>query len=232
MAVDKLGKKVQVMGPNLFFSRTNRQVKLTLSLGCFISPLIDAYYFLHTLFNARGETERALEGSLDILSKLNETIPSNIEPNDIMVMVKDIQGRINGRVDEFLSMTEVGIYHPSYSLMKFYSQAAQLAFYGRKKIMMSFLICKIITLTIENGLCKYSATAMAYFSSVIVTKKYFHQAYKFGKISLRMLNRFSDPSQLPPLYLCYHGLVSFLFEPMSLIAEQHRRGFDVGMSIG
>ena len=215
---------------NIFF-RTNCQVKLTLSL---VAPAlsIDAYYFLHTLFNARGETGRALEGSLDILSKLNETIPSNIEPNEVMGMVRDIQGRINGKVDELLSMNEVDVNHPSYSLMKFYNQAAQLAFFGRKKLMMSFLICKMVTLTIKNGLCKYSATAMAYFSSILATRKLFREANKYGKISLSILNRFSDPSQLPPLYLSYYGLVAFLFEPMSLVAEQHRRGFEVGMSIG
>ena len=187
---------------------------------------------MNFLLHSRGEPDRAFKGSLDILSKLGEDIRS-VDSVDISGMIVQIQLRMKD-VDEdsdFSKVNEVDNEH--FTLMQFYCQAAFLAWFGQNPSIFSWLTCRLVEISIEHGLCKYAAAGFAYLACILCSKsESMKDGYRFGKIGMAHLKRFDEPSQVPNFYLSYYGYVAFLFEPLQNVANQLRRGMNIGLSAG
>ena len=80
---------------------------------------------MNTHLHSRGDTDKAFERSLDILSQLNENIPTSVQPTVIMEMVRRITVQLNGT--SFLTSKQVDE-GQHYRVMQFYLQGKFVVF--------------------------------------------------------------------------------------------------------
>jgi hypothetical protein len=139
--------------------------------------------------------------------------------------------------------------------MNFYNIISQVAYF-RKPEMLPFIACRMVQLTMEKGLCKYSIMGFVNYASALsegkITTKNIEDASKKGKapiyammkrahiedasrigkaaMSLSM-KRYRTTELLPNLYFVYYGYVAFHTVPLQVCADMLRQGFDVGMSL-
>jgi hypothetical protein len=111
-------------------------------------------------------------------------------------------------------------------------QAALFSYFRKANFMVALLSCRVIEMSLDNGFSKYSPLAFVFFSNFVLGQRRFQEANKFGKIALALLKRFDEPSLVPSVYISYYGFTAVFFEPLQLVAEQLRKGMDIGMSIG
>ncbi|KAL3780003.1 hypothetical protein ACHAW5_008324 [Stephanodiscus triporus] len=120
--------------------------------------------------------------------------------------------------------------------MNFYSIIAQVAYF-LKPAMIPFFACRMVQLTMEKGLCKYSIMAFVNYASALcldkIKKKDIEDASRIGKAAMSCwMKRYHTTDLLPNLYLVYYCFVAFHTEPMQACANMLRQGFDAGMSLG
>ena len=194
---------------------------------------IDAYYLRNLLINSNGEPDRAFKGSLEILSMLGEDVPSSIDPREILSMVGAVQSKMMymNEISDFSEMKEAS--SEQFTLMRFYCQSAFLASLVQNPPMVALLTCRLVEISLEHGVCKYTAAGFGYLSAMLCGKfKSMQDGLVIGRIGLSYLKRYDDPGQVPGYYLAYYGFVAFLFEKFEFVAKQLRRGMDIGMSVG
>ena len=198
--------------------------------GKTLESKLDAYYLSHRLFYHMGDTEKAFNGAIQVLSELKETMPTSVvEQQDMIATFNRIEEKMNNN-DTLVSMKEVNGQH-YYRLQQFLSQAAFLAYY-MKNSLLPYLISRLVEISLDHGVTKYSAIGYAYTSFMLSIYKKMRQANRYGKVALDLLARFEDSSQLILVYLSYYGFVGAIFEPIQLAAKRLHTGLGVGQSIG
>lgn len=80
---------------------------------------------MNTHLHSRGDTDKAFERSLDILSQLNEDIPTSVQPTVIMEMVRRITVQLNNSDCLTLKQADEGQH---YRVMQFYLQGKLVIF--------------------------------------------------------------------------------------------------------
>jgi hypothetical protein len=171
------------------------------------------------------------------LTQLGETIPQSLESEEVTRMVKATSNTVQ-KVSE-INLLEMKEMNATLSIsLKFYSLMAVIAFIARPH-MFSFLACRIVTLTMQHGVCKYSIMGLCQYAAVkgsSTTAKDIEEASRIGKAALSCWKkRFHSAevvAQVPFVYYIYYGLVAFHTEPLQLCADKLRQGFDAGMSAG
>ncbi len=128
-------------------------------------------------------------------------------------------------MDDRLSMT-----------LNFYCILGTSAYMGMNEIL-HFLVCRMIQLTMKNGLSKYSIFAFTQFAALLCSRKMvkngFAKASNLGKAAMSCWNeRYNTPDMVPQHHLIYWSLVAFHTESLQTCAEMTRQGFEAGMSIG
>merc|ERR1712194_587581 len=188
-------------------------------------------------FIACGKATKAYATCHYVLTQLGETIPQSLESEEVTRMVKATSNTVQ-KVSE-INLLEMKEMNATLSIsLKFYSLMAVIAFIARPH-MFSFLACRIVTLTMQHGVCKYSIMGLCQYAAVkgsSTTAKDIEEASRIGKAALSCWKkRFHSAevvAQVPFVYYIYYGLVAFHTEPLQLCADKLRQGFDAGMSAG
>jgi hypothetical protein len=112
-----------------------------------------------------------------------------------------------------------------------------LVAYFRKPEMLPFFACRMVQLTMEKGLCKYSIFGFVQYAIGLCTGKIaktdIEYASRIGKAAMSCSKkRYHTTELLPNLYLGYYSFVAFYTEPLQVCADMLQQGFDAGMSLG
>ena len=171
----------------------------------------------------------------DVLSQLGEEIPESAQNNQIFKIVEATTNIMKNISDSnLLEMKEMDERHCI--SMAFYNIIAQAAYFVKPE-MIPFLACKMVQLTMNNGICKYSILGFVKYAGMLCTGKIvikdIEDASRIGKAAMSCwMHRYQTTEQLPNLYLVYYGYIAFHTEPLQVCADMLRQGFDVGMSLG
>ena len=171
----------------------------------------------------------------EVLSQLGEEIPESFYFKQLPKMVEATSKMVKGISDkDLLEMKEMD--ERLSIIMQFYYILSS-AVYLWKPEMMPFVACRLVQLTMENGLSEYSIFGFVQFATMIcsnkVAQKSIEDASRIGKAAMSCFReRYNTATQLPSIYLCYYGFIAISTEPLQLCAEMLRQGFDAGMSLG
>jgi hypothetical protein len=171
----------------------------------------------------------------EVLSQLGEEIPESLQNYHMSEMAKSTSIMLKSISDsDLLEMKEMDKRHSV--TMNFYNIISQIAYF-RKPEMLTFFACRMVQLTMEKGLCKYSITGFVDYSWALcmgkIEKKDIEDASRIGKAVMSCWKkRYHTTELLPNLYLVYYGFFAFHTEPLQVCADMLRQGFDAGMSLG
>ncbi len=145
-------------------------------------------------------------------------------------MVKDLSE------SDLLEMNEMDD-RLSYSI-QFYNIITNISLLMKPQ-MIPFFTCRMVQLTMKNGLCKYSIMGFIQFAAVLCNNKYTKMvggiaiASRIGKAAMACSTmRYHILEELPNLNLVYYTTIGFRTEPLQTCADMFRQGFDTSMSLG
>ncbi len=100
-----------------------------------------------------------------------------------------------------------------------------------------FVACRMVQLTMQNGICKHSLAGFLLFAMVLCSNSLkendIEGALRMGKAAISTLKKRYNTSQtLSNLHLGYYGYIGFHTEPLQTCADMLRQGFVTCMSIG
>ncbi len=194
-----------------------------------------ATIFAATVFISGKKILEAYNLCRQVLSQLGEEIPESLHQNQVSKMV-EVTSKMVERISdkELLEMKEM---NGRLSIsMNFYSIMGTAAYFGKPE-MISFIACKMVGLTMENGLCKHSIIGLVQFAVVLcsdkMAKKGIESASRIGKATMSCYReRYQTAEILSRLYTVYYCFIAPFTEPLQTCADMLRKGFDAGMSLG
>lgn len=173
----------------------------------------------------------------EVLAQLNETIPESLPLKEAFTMLSQT-GEMLGRMsdaDLLEIKTADDTLHPTqrfYMLMVRYVQNQvyplgaedplnffldDLSFiqgavaYWHKPELLPFLACRVIQLSLEQGLSKDSIMAFVQYASILCNQTMITDikgAYRIGKIAMTLFKRFNSPELVARVYFCYYGFIA------------------------
>ena len=166
----------------------------------------------------------------ETLSQLGEEMPKSLQICQISEMIEATSKTLKIISDsDLLEMKEMD--ERLSIIMNFYSILSIIAIFKREKL--PFVACRMIQLTLKNGLCKHSIIGLVLYAMVLCTRKDIDGASRIGKAAMSCSKkRYHTSEQLPHLYVVYYGFVAPFTEPLQSCADMLRQGFDAGMSLG
>lgn len=182
-------------------------------------------------YSSSHEATQAYNLCLEVLQQLGDPVPSYVQPGKLQLIGEKIQRNLS-RLDEndIVTMSQM-VLPDHYSLMRFYHQACNICFFSNNP-MMKWFICRSLELTLQNGCCKYSASALMNYAMMLAGKLDVEEANRLGKIALKFLQRFDDHSDLiPHTYAVYYSFIAVHIEPFQSCADMHKHGMQVGLSL-
>ncbi|KAL7537493.1 hypothetical protein ACHAXR_007855 [Thalassiosira sp. AJA248-18] len=180
---------------------------------------IDAYYLKISMLNSCQEGKRAYDLVLEVLEQLGEVIPTTVDPAKSVKKVEKTQEKLRDLTENDLMSMKVMDSPCHLSLMKFYNQV---------------YACRLVELSLEHGVCKYSAIGIMRYAMVLgKVIQDLQEGYRVGKLALKLLERFDSAQDLlPDVYLVYYGYIAVHIEPFQSCADMLKRGFEIGLSTG
>ncbi len=171
----------------------------------------------------------------EVLSQLGEDIPEELQAYQISEMVEStskIVERISDK--DLLEMKEMD--ERLSIFIHFYCIMGCASFVGKPE-MLPFIACRIVQLTMKNGLSIYSIHGFVQYAVVLLSsnnvKNRVESASRIGKAAMSCYReRYNTAYMLPALYSIYYGHVAFHTEPLHTCADMLRQGFDAGISLG
>ncbi len=195
---------------------------------------LDAHHYKSKVLLAQRKVQEAYAQGISVLSALGQNIPDDEHSHTSPPMVKETIEKLKKFTDEeLIDMKEVDSkFH--YSLMRMYIQVTHVAYFARPK-MQPYLTLKSLQLGLEHGFCKYSAASLVLLAALLpqltgnldVTT-----SSRMSKIALALLERFKATDLLPYVFCVYYSFVAIYTEPLMDCANNLRKGFQVGMTIG
>jgi len=171
----------------------------------------------------------------EVLSQVGQNIPETVYLYQTTAMTKTAARMAEGLSDkDLLAMKEM---EPQLAaVMSFYAVIVRVAFYSKPE-MLPFLACRMVQLTLENGLCMHSITGFIVLAALLCKKSMGDKidilcATKIGKAAMTCLSQRYSAEKIPEAYTLYYGFVAWHSEPLQICAEKLRRGFEVGMTLG
>ncbi|KAL7552242.1 hypothetical protein ACHAWF_015466 [Thalassiosira exigua] len=196
---------------------------------------VDAYYLKISLLHESQEAKQAYDLCAEVLKALGETFPATLSPNDesILSRIKAIRTTLSAMNDTALMDMDTMKNPHHVSLMRFYSQMTILAYFSNPPMFKQFAL-RLLELTFDHGVSKYSIMGLVQFATVLNGKLVgdIGESYKVGKMAWKLMTRFDATDLLPGVYLSYYGYIAVHIEPLQACADMLKRGFEVGLCTG
>jgi hypothetical protein len=188
-----------------------------------------------TVFLDRKSFIEAYELSSHVLLQLGEEIPDSLRKDQINDMVEETS-KIIGTISESDLLGMKDMEEKLSVSMGFYNILAYAAFLGKSEVF-PFIACKMVKLTMENGLCKYSMFGFVIFASVLSCNNMATNRYAIAsRVGTAVLScskrRYHTSEEQLIFYQAYYGYLGLLNEPLQTCAGMLRQGFNACMSVG
>ncbi|KAL3809613.1 hypothetical protein ACHAXA_011792 [Cyclostephanos tholiformis] len=200
-----------------------------------IEDKLPAHALIATIYTCSKNFKEAYSLCCEVLSQRGEVIPQSFYFNQVTNMLQNTSKSLHRiTVRDLLEMKEMN--ENLIPTMNFFSLIISAAFFAKPEII-PFVACRMVQLTMKNGLCKYSIEGFIHLAMALcsktVTKKNIEDASQIGKAAMACYrNRYNASDQLPRLCGFYYGFFAWHTESLQMCADMLWRGFDAGMSLG
>ncbi len=120
-----------------------------------------------TVFQAQGKVSDAYDTCSSILTELGETIPESVDPDETVAIIPETLRKY----DEVYGDDWLGRKMEDYTLryvVRFYGQMITCAFFFKVRHIVSYYVCKVVQLSLRNGVCEYTPLSMLQLSNVLI----------------------------------------------------------------
>jgi len=193
---------------------------------------IRPYTILINSLGGEGKYSDAVEMGLKVLALLGETFPENIDESHVaqdMSTTLTLLGSTT--IEEILRMGELQDEQKHEA-----NQILQLLCVHALKWntdLGALIIFRMLRISMQYGLSKASCFAFSNISMMLCcTVGDIRRGYEYGKLALKLLERFNAREHLPRVYVTVYGLVYPYTEPCQACLPSHQHAYKVAMELG
>jgi len=161
---------------------------------------------IHNQLHAHQEGKEAYDTCLEVIKQLGETVPTILDPKSFVKKVETIQAKLCGMTEKDLMDMKTLDSPFYYSLMQFYNQMCFVSYFVNPPMLKWFTV-RLMEITLEHGICRYSALGILRFT-MILGGKLIHDiegGYRSSKMAMKLIGRFDGTDLLPTANLIYYG---------------------------
>ena len=168
--------------------------------------LVTPYLLLVRTNRDKQMHENAICNASLILDKLSVSI----DPNLSIIQVKSL---VEGSFETILEMNQIED-RKILSVMEILDTVAYSYYFSGRRDLFASVCSKMIELTMQYGVSKYSCNAFSSFALVLCNTGDKSSSYEFGKLSLKLLEKSKAKEMGPMVQVSFFCLISPLFDPM------------------
>jgi len=213
------------------FSQLCTLVSTVLSKGKTLEDKLDAHNSQVRYLNSTGQCEGAISQCLVVLEELGEKFPQDLT-DEIEVEYMHVKGLLATRTSNDILQLPVMGDDRKLAAMEFLS-LTQAACSNTRPQLGVLAIIRMVKMTLEWGLCDVSAFSFAAYGGFLVSpvNQDFEGSYQYGKIGLKVLDKFSCKGQnrlVARVYNMVFGTINVFREPYQASLDNLKDGYRDG----
>eukprot|EP00548_Thalassiothrix_antarctica_P008812 CAMPEP_0194152710 /NCGR_PEP_ID=MMETSP0152-20130528/53602_1 /TAXON_ID=1049557 /ORGANISM="Thalassiothrix antarctica, Strain L6-D1" /LENGTH=1088 /DNA_ID=CAMNT_0038857439 /DNA_START=88 /DNA_END=3351 /DNA_ORIENTATION=+ len=175
------------------FPRCQEAARMVLAYEINPASKIDAFRALFDALDVQGNGNEAVHIALQFLHKFNKSF---LEDANKLQMLSEFINTRNKIVtlpdEELINLPEI-LDDEKANDLKVISAFCTMAPINRNEFLFHFSILHVIKLSLQYGVAAISTYAFGNFGTLLASMGHFHEAFRFGNVALRMLERFHVP---------------------------------------
>jgi len=192
---------------------------------------LKCFYSIMTSLTMTGKHLEAREVAYSILSRMGENHPRELGDEQHKKDVARMVWRVSSITDDAIfAMKESN----QASRDEFLLGVLSKLWYNLNLISPNYMAdvnLRMLEITLENGICPMSPTAIVRFAASCLSLGKYKLAYRLSKLSLRIIER-ANANQHTSSIILWAGHCSIVSEPIQSVAETHMLGFRAGQQAG
>ncbi|MEM9072944.1 MAG: AAA family ATPase, partial [Myxococcota bacterium] len=185
---------------------------------------------IHALISEQRFRE-AVDLALEVLAKLGVHFPSAPTAKDVETTVGETLQALSSQPQEEIIALPLAD-DPRVIAMQRIQQGVMSAAYLSAPELLPLLTCRIVQLTLEDGVAMQSAYGFAVFGMVMNAAGLIDVSYQTGQIAMALLDRYDDRSMLAKTRHIVRTHINPFVEPLAESVEHEAGIFQIGMDTG
>jgi len=195
---------------------------------CFADKL-NTYHTLVRYLKATGDLRGAIENCKHVVSELGDDFPDQIDEALFREETRRVEQLLQDKSEaELISLPKMTDERKIAS-MQFLNHALSSAF-AAEPMLAPILTCRMVSLSVECGVCEISATAFAGYGSWLVSayKSDFEGGYRMGHVAIELKNRLRYEEGIPRIHAIVYGFINIWRTPFQASLPKHLEAYDAG----
>eukprot|EP00567_Pseudictyota_dubia_P012323 CAMPEP_0197443254 /NCGR_PEP_ID=MMETSP1175-20131217/9033_1 /TAXON_ID=1003142 /ORGANISM="Triceratium dubium, Strain CCMP147" /LENGTH=1664 /DNA_ID=CAMNT_0042973857 /DNA_START=161 /DNA_END=5156 /DNA_ORIENTATION=+ len=214
------------------FESVQRHVDVVLARAESLEEKLRPHHTLLRSLGAQGRVSDAINMAAGAISQLGEDLPLVHTEKTVKNEIGKTLGMLSALDDDSLTNLKTMDSAEKNHVMKFLHELVFLTFM-EKRSFFPIPVCRMFCLSVTHGVCRESAVGFAYYGAIqCVALNQFSEGYRFGKLALRMTERFQAKDQLAKVLSVVYGWINHWTEPVQSCLPPLRQGVEAGMSAG
>ena len=189
------------------------------------------YYTLLLKLGTAGKLNEAISFGLEILDELGESFPASIDDDVLMDDLRTTRIVLDEYTEDSLLRIEKMTDERKVAAMQFLCANMFTAYVSRPDLLMLFAL-RMVRLSLSYGLCRQSPFAFALYGLIMIKLKEYKLGYRYGQISIKMMERMNANECLARLYLTNYSTLTVWCTPLELSLEPFNYAHKAAMLCG
>lgn len=180
---------------------------------------------------SRNRLPEAIESALATLKELGEVIPANPSTSMVRSSFHKTRRMLGGLSDEYILRMEPMKNKISLGKMQILNHMFLYCYYSRPNLA-AIVATRMVQITRTCGACAISSVAFSFYSQFLCSCYSVKDGLRFGKLSLKLYEKYGNEAWLSRVWSFYYGAVSSWKEPLASTHAPLQHGFKVGLRTG
>jgi len=190
---------------------------------------LNSYHTLVRHLKATGDVRGVIEKCKNVLSELGDHFTDQVDEALFREESRRVEQLLKDKSEEELTSLPKMTNERKIASMQFLNHAVSSAF-AAEPLLAPILLFKMVTLSIEYGVCEISAFAFAGYGSWLVSalKSDFQGGYRMGHVAIELNKRLGGEEGIPRLYATVYGFINIWKMPFQASLPMHLEAYEAG----
>ena len=210
----------------------NESVDAVLSNAVVLDDMLPVFLIKMESLGSEGRTQEAMEVGSHVLARLGEKLPQHPTRRHLLAEFLGVRRMLKGHSDESLLALPTLTCRNKLIVLEILSLMGGYAYAASQPLLIMIVGLREMRILLNHGLSKYAADAFATYGTLMGHMSNFAEAFRFGQLSLNLVNRFQAREHDSKTLLAVNFFVHHLRRPIHESIEPLLSAYQLGMEVG
>ena len=214
------------------FERMHELVASIISHARVLEDKVPAYCTLIYALGTQGEDDKSISTAIEVLKGLGETFPGRLCSFQMNKLYCHVKKGLRGKSNEMILRMPTMSCPKKLASLRVLHLVFLTALLSRPGFT-PFVVLKMMDITLQHGLSSFASLAFAYFGMIHLQHlDDVDSAFRFGELSLALLDRFKANEFIPRVYSAFYGCIFPRRKPIQETLDPLWNAHMIGMQTG